>query len=313
MACKANFAGSVSVIMPDWMRPPTFSGNLFALLYLSLLAEMPIGVCDGGVSLLTVRRNCVYMPFHGQTQSTGSQGRSAAATRMSESPSREGGRSAFCGIGFLRLPRSGSGEVRDGPASEGRGANRQRQRGCLRFFTPVVLSGAKRAGIWGPGGAGAAEARAAARAQTGCGCDGFSGATAIGRFVLEGRGTGPPDRRPLWAKGPSSQHRTRFDAAGKKTALIDTDSATLREAYEQLRRHVLTALPGGGRFGLAVLLREGVAAWIECRVFAKHQRDIARQHAVLCRASEASGCHHSHHNRGASPSVRRNAHGTGTA
>ena len=45
--------------------------------------------------------------------------------------------------------------------------------------------------------------------------------------------------------------------------MIDTDSATLREAYEQLRRHVLTALPGGGRFGLAVLLREGVAAWIE--------------------------------------------------
>jgi len=26
---------------------------------------------------------------------------------------------------------------------------------------------------------------------------------------------------------------------------------------------VLTALPGGGRFGLAVLLREGGAAWIE--------------------------------------------------
>src|SRR5436309_14592054 len=49
----------------------------------------------------------------------------------------------------------------------------------------------------------------------------------------------------------------------KKTALIDTDSATLSEAYEQLRRHVLTALPGGGRFGLAVLLREGVAGWIE--------------------------------------------------
>ncbi len=45
--------------------------------------------------------------------------------------------------------------------------------------------------------------------------------------------------------------------------MIDTDSATLSEAYEQLRRHVLTALPGGGRFGLAVLLREGVAAWIE--------------------------------------------------
>jgi Protein of unknown function (DUF2958) len=44
----------------------------------------------------------------------------------------------------------------------------------------------------------------------------------------------------------------------------------------------------------------------------KHQRDIARQHAVLCRASETSGCHHFHHNCRASPSVRRNAHGTGT-
>src|SRR5437763_1849474 len=138
MACKANFAGSVSVIMPDWMRPPAFSGNLFALLYLSLLAEMPIGVWYGGVSRLPVRGSCVYLAFPGR-----------------------------------------------------------------------------------------------------------------------------PDRRPLWAKGPYSQHRTRFDAAGKKTALIDTDSATLREAYEQLRSHVLTALPGGGRFGLAVLLWEGVAAWIE--------------------------------------------------
>jgi hypothetical protein len=39
--------------------------------------------------------------------------------------------------------------------------------------------------------------------------------------------------------------------------------ATLTETYEQLRHHTLTALPGGGRFGLAVLLREGVAAWIE--------------------------------------------------
>src|SRR5438046_2440029 len=55
MACKANFAASVSVIMPDWMRQPTFPANLFALVYLSLLAEMPIGVCDGGVSLLTFR------------------------------------------------------------------------------------------------------------------------------------------------------------------------------------------------------------------------------------------------------------------
>jgi hypothetical protein len=40
-------------------------------------------------------------------------------------------------------------------------------------------------------------------------------------------------------------------------------NATFSEAYEQMRCQVLTASPGGGCFGLSVLLREGVAAWIE--------------------------------------------------
>ena len=44
--------------------------------------------------------------------------------------------------------------------------------------------------------------------------------------------------------------------------MIDTN-LDVKEAYEQLRHHMLAALPGSGRFGLAVLLREGVAAWIE--------------------------------------------------
>ena len=39
--------------------------------------------------------------------------------------------------------------------------------------------------------------------------------------------------------------------------------STLRESYEQLRCHVLAGSPGGGHTGLAVLLREGVAAWME--------------------------------------------------
>jgi hypothetical protein len=44
--------------------------------------------------------------------------------------------------------------------------------------------------------------------------------------------------------------------------LIDTGHGAPREAYEQLRRHALASLPGGGSFGLGVLVREGVAAWI---------------------------------------------------
>lgn len=34
-------------------------------------------------------------------------------------------------------------------------------------------------------------------------------------------------------------------------------------AYEELRSHVLSGSPGGPSFGTIVLLREGIAAWIE--------------------------------------------------
>ena len=66
----------------------------------------------------------------------------------------------------------------------------------------------------------------------------------------------------LWTQGPSPQHRTGVHPAGKKTPLIDTDHIAAAAAYEQLRRHMLQGSPGGGGFGLSVLLREGVAAWI---------------------------------------------------
>jgi hypothetical protein len=43
------------------------------------------------------------------------------------------------------------------------------------------------------------------------------------------------------------------------SAAIDRDLAT---AYEQLRNRVLEGAAGGGPFGLVILLREGVAAWM---------------------------------------------------
>jgi hypothetical protein len=41
----------------------------------------------------------------------------------------------------------------------------------------------------------------------------------------------------------------------------DADAAVA--AYEQLRSHMLAASPRGGQFGLVLLLREGVAAWMD--------------------------------------------------
>ena len=45
--------------------------------------------------------------------------------------------------------------------------------------------------------------------------------------------------------------------------MIDTDCTAAAAAYEQLRSHMLQGSSGGGGFGLAVLLREGVTAWID--------------------------------------------------
>src|SRR2546428_13053564 len=76
---------------------------------------------------LTMRHNGAYIPTDGQTGQTGSENRSVATTRMPESVSGEGGRSALRGIGFLRRPRSGSGEVRDGAAGRNRTGHTTRE------------------------------------------------------------------------------------------------------------------------------------------------------------------------------------------
>jgi len=52
--------------------------------------------------------------------------------------------------------------------------------------------------------------------------------------------------------------------------VIDPDAPASGEdgtvaAYEEVRAHILVGSPGGQHFGLVVLLREGIAAWIERR------------------------------------------------
>ena len=40
-------------------------------------------------------------------------------------------------------------------------------------------------------------------------------------------------------------------------------------AYEELRGHIMAGSPGGQHFGLILLLREGVAVWLERRITAE--------------------------------------------
>lgn len=57
-------------------------------------------------------------------------------------------------------------------------------------------------------------------------------------------------------------------------------------AYEELRRHVLAGLPGGAHSGMIVLLREGVAGWIErgaaCREVAVQLATRSAPGPLLC-------------------------------
>src|SRR5260370_27149445 len=69
-----------------------------------------------------------------------------------------------------------------------------------------------------------------------------------------------------YGRGSSTQHRARFGAQSKKTAVNEVlpQSATGEDwaaCYEQLRTDVLNHAAGSG-FGLIVFLRQGMTAWM---------------------------------------------------
>jgi uncharacterized protein YjiS (DUF1127 family) len=59
--------------------------------------------------------------------------------------------------------------------------------------------------------------------------------------------------------------------------LLNPEADGAVAAYEELRRHRLAGSPGGPHFGMVVLLREGIAAWIERRATC---RGLAEQSAT---------------------------------
>jgi hypothetical protein len=56
-------------------------------------------------------------------------------------------------------------------------------------------------------------------------------------------------------------------------------------AYEELRDHILAGPSGGQHYGLILLLREGVAAWLERRIIAEStEAKIAQPHACASKS-----------------------------
>jgi hypothetical protein len=56
-------------------------------------------------------------------------------------------------------------------------------------------------------------------------------------------------------------------------------------AYEELRDHILANSSGGQRYGLILLLREGVAAWLERRITVESTAaNITQPHACASKS-----------------------------
>ena len=87
-----------------------------------------------------------------------------------------------------------------------------------------------------------------------------------GRSLLTFGGSGFAHPGSLWHHGSSAQYRTRFGAQSKKTAVNEALPQSVAgedwvARYEQLRKDVLSQATGGG-FGLIILLRQGMTAWM---------------------------------------------------
>ncbi len=275
MTCKVNYAVNVKSIMPVTalgFEAQTNPGRPIDTRICLSLQVIPgysecLWVDHSGRSLLIFRHKYVYM-FHGQKQTPRPQDRSAPTAAMPQSASRQGRRSALRYLGLLRPPRPRPGQVRDG--AQGARGSSTRQPQCYSFWllASFFLPGAGPSRSGRPARVGARKTGSTTFAQAQHGGDGIPAATAVRRLVTAPAGSGPSNPGALRTQGPSTQRRAGPRSTGKKTSMINPDPPShntdgVVAAYEELRSHVLTGSPRGGHFGLVLLLREGVAAWID--------------------------------------------------
>lgn len=194
------------------------------------------------------------------------QARCASATAMLESTPGTGRRSPVSTERLLRCPRLGSGQVRDAASRPDRAKAGQASSRCVRVFSPQLLPG--RVGFSEPG-AGRVDSRKARAAESAQADDRSARvcATDPSQTALLGHDpTGDRDSRTLRHSRSSPQHRARSGAPGKKTTLnqepVRDDGAALVAAYEELRRQALEEIRSEG-WGLALLLEQGMAAWMK--------------------------------------------------
>ena len=279
MKCKQNYAAHVRTIMPDinraWREQSLRSLPDILSICALLLMTMRLMRCYMHVGadkyLLTERRKYIYI-CHGQKQTFKPKSRKPPAPRQPQPPSGKSCRPVVCRLRFFRPARPRSGQIRNGAQCAGRPPNRQWQCGFFRIHSTFLLPGAGSVQARRSARLGSAKARAAAQAQAQRRGDGIYSRTEIGGSLIAAARSGASHHGSLWPQGSCAQCRTGARAPGKKTALIGSDllaNDAASAAYEVLRDHILAGSSGGQHYGLILLLREGVAVWLERRIAAE--------------------------------------------
>jgi len=273
--CKANFAACVRSILPFGVLA---SLGRLSLSFVYIASNADIMAYPGpqlgricvdlpmqlGIIYLTPSRN--GFP-NGSQKTVGPKDRIVEVSRLPPPSSRACQGPSLRARGLLRSPRLGPGQVRDGPPRASRRCCSGRLRGNVWLFTSIILSSSSRI--------------AACRHPRPCACQ--TRATKCAQAVRRNccaprrapfaeprrycRRSGPNGTATFWQEGPSSQCRAGIGSARKKTAtgsarsVVTAASREITEFYEALRADAIASRPSSDRRGLALLIREGLAAW----------------------------------------------------
>jgi len=267
VACKVNYALCVNKIMP---QPPDLpigmrSGSTLVSLYFGFTSHAAphLGLTEGSmwsIIIFTVKRS------YAQETAARSQVPGPSATGLLESASPTGHRRIVSDTRVFRSSRSRSGQVRNAAPGRNRGTAGEPIGRRLRVLPAFLLPGAGEFPTGRPAGIAAPEAGAQTSSQALRRGARIYPRSPSGRSLFTPGGFGFTHPGPLWHRGSSTQHRARFGAQSKKTAVNEVlpQSATGEDwaaCYEQLRTDVLSQAAGSG-FGLIVFLRQGMTAWM---------------------------------------------------
>lgn len=267
VSCKENYAVYVKEITPLALELPIGARGS------SALKLVPIGNSSyAGQSLgLTEKseRNIIIFTqtsSYAQETATRSQVPVPSATRLLESSFRRGHRRTVPEPRVFRSPRPCSGQVRNAAPGRNRGTAGEPIGSRLRVFQALLLPGAGEFSTGRPAGVDAPEAGSQESSQAYRRGSRIDPPSPSGRSLVTLGGSGFAYPGALWHRGSSTQHRTRFGAQSKKTAVNEASPppAAVQDwvaRYEQLRKDALSQGTGGS-FGLVLFLRQGMTAWM---------------------------------------------------